>query len=178
MANGLKFQIKEQAGIGFEELKNIKQFISNYELLVGIPEEEPSNERKEVPGTVAITNAELLHIHTNGSVPNNIPARPVIEPALLNGKEKITSEMDSIIKSISGHDLSGAFTKLKKLGLRAQNMCRSWFTNPLNNWPPNSYYTRMKKLKKGSTEPKPLIDTGQLRKSITYVIKTKGGMVK
>lgn len=178
MANEFNFRIKEQAGLGFKELSTIKQFISEHELLVGIPEAEPSNKRKMVAGTVAPTNAELLHIHTNGSKPNNIPARPVIEPAISNGRDKISSSMDSIIKSIRGSDQSEAIVKLQKLGLRVQNMCRAWFTNPLNGWEPNSQATIERKLRKGSTNPRPLIDTNQLRKSITYVIKTKGGMVK
>ncbi|MBY6921870.1 hypothetical protein HYH30_19035, partial [Clostridium botulinum] len=43
---------------------------------------------------------------------------------------------------------------------------RAWFTNPSNNWAENSAETIKRK-----DSDKPLIDTGELRKSITYVIK-------
>ena len=72
-------------------------------------------------------------------------------------------------------DTDGALKKLKLAGMRAQNVCRAWFTNPKNGWPPNSPRTAARKRAKGSTDPKPLIDTGELRKSITYFIKRNTG---
>ena len=64
--------------------------------------------------------------------------------------------------------------QLKLVGMCSQNVCRAWFTNPDNGWPPNALSVYNKKLKKGSTDPKPLIDIGELRKSITYVVVKDG----
>ena len=50
--------------------------------------------------------------------------------------------------------------------MQGQNIARDWFTNPANNWAANSEDTVKKK---GSDRP--LIDTSELRKSITYVVK-------
>jgi hypothetical protein len=46
-----------------------------------------------------------------------------------------------------------------------QNIVRAWFVDPKNGWPENSPITIAAK---GSD--KPLIDTGELRKAITYVV--------
>ena len=54
----------------------------------------------------------------------------------------------------------------------AQNKVRAWFTDERNNWPPNAPSTIEKKSKNGKIKDNPLIDTGELRKSITYVVKT------
>lgn len=71
-----------------------------------------------------------------------------------------------------------AVNQLRKVGMRGQNVSRAWFVNPDNGWPPNSPSVQSAKRAKGSDDPKPLIDTGELRKSITYFVKTKGGRTK
>ena len=71
-----------------------------------------------------------------------------------------------------------AMKHLSLAGMYGQNASRSWFTNPKNNWPPNSPAVIAAKKRKGSTEPKPLIDTGDLRKSITYFVDRKGTRTK
>ena len=54
-------------------------FLKKHEVCIGIPEN--TEERKDSKGT-PVNNAELLFIHTNGSPVNNIPPRPVLEPAI------------------------------------------------------------------------------------------------
>jgi hypothetical protein len=63
--------------------------------------------------------------------------------------------------------------------VQGQNIARAWFTNPANNWAPNSDITingskpdkNGKQFIKGKGSDQPLIDTGELRKSIIYVVK-------
>ncbi len=145
-------------------------FMMENEVYVGISDETTTREKGE-----PVTNAELMFIHTNGSPVNNIPARPVIEPAIENDKDRLASMMEAALISAEKGDTDGALKKLKLAGMRAQNVCRAWFTNPKNGWPPNSPRTAARKRAKGSTDPKPLIDTGELRKSITYFIKRNTG---
>lgn len=149
-------------------------FMMENEVYVGISDETTTREKGE-----PVTNAELMFIHTNGSPINNIPARPVIEPAIEDDKDRLASMMEAAFMSAEKDDTDGALKKLKLAGMRAQNVCRAWFTNPKNGWPPNSPRTAARKRAKGSTYPKPLIDTGELRKSITYFIKRNtGGRIK
>ena len=145
-------------------------FMMGNEVYVGISDETTTREKGE-----PVTNAELMFIHTNGSPINNIPARPVIEPAIEDDKDRLASMMEGAFLSAEKGDIDGALKKLKLAGMRAQNVCRAWFTNPKNGWAPNSPRTAARKRAKGSTDPKPLIDTGELRKSITYFIKRNTG---
>jgi len=70
----------------------------------------------------------------------------------------------------SDGDEVGVMNALKRTGMDAASRVRMWFVNPKNLWAPNSPRTVKRK---GSDRP--LIDTGQLRKSITYVIRNTGG---
>ncbi len=142
--------------------KSIKE-LKKIDVLVGIPQEEAGREQND------ITNAELLYIHTNGSPANNIPPRPVVEPAIQDSKEEIgTLLKEAILKALEG-DTDGAMAGMERAGTQGENAVKGWFTNPKNNWAENAEST---KKRKGSS--KPLIDTGQLRKSITHVVKKKG----
>lgn len=143
------------------------------EVYVGIPQNK--TERKEQDEKGPVTNAELLFIHTNGSPVNNIPPRPVIEPALENDKDRLNSMMKTAAQYAMKGEKEKAVKQLKLTGMRGQNVSRAWFTSPKNNWPPNSPSVKARKRKKGSTNPRPLIDTGELRRSITYFVKLKGG---
>ena len=157
------------------DLKDSIRFLNENYVLVGIPDDTTDREDK------GVTNAELLFIHTNGSPVNNIPPRPVIEPALYDSKDVIEKMLDQASKKAISGDKAGTILILKKIGMKAQNICRGWFTNLNNNWPPNSPGTRAAKIRKfrrynktGTYDPRPLIDTGELRKSITYVLSLRG----
>ncbi len=142
--------------------KSIKE-LKKIDVLVGVPQEEAGREQN------GITNAELLYIHTNGSPANNIPPRPIVEPAIQDSKEEIgTLLKEAILKALEG-DTDGAMAGMERAGTQGENAVKGWFTNPKNNWAENAEST---KKRKGSS--KPLIDTGQLRKSITHVVKKKG----
>ena len=163
----IKLQIKN-----FVNHAKAMKFMKDNSVYVGIPQKEAS--RKEE----GVTNAELLFIHTNGSPKNNIPARPVIEPAIKNDRERLNTMMKKASKFAFEGNKQEAIRQLKLVGMRGQNVSRAWFVNPDNGWASNSPGVYRRKLAKGSTDPKPLIDTGELRKSITYVVVTKEGREK
>lgn len=110
------------------------------------------------------SEAHELYVHENGSPLWNIPPRPILEPAMENGKEQMVALMKDVANdALEGKNISPG---LEIVGMQGQNIARGWFTNPANNWAANSEETVKKK---GSDRP--LIDSGELRKSITYVIK-------
>lgn len=168
-------------------------------LLVGIPEEK--GKRKPKQGEEgSISNAQLLYIHTHGirkkpmrqemartmrvkpysqayemyiqehgSPLWHSPPRPVIEPAIENSAKDLQGLMDdAVAEGIAGNQV-GFQRKLRVVGMTAQNRVRAWFDDPKNNWEPNKPDTVKQK-----GADKPLIDTAQLRRSITYVVR-KGG---
>jgi hypothetical protein len=115
-----------------------------------------------------VTNAELLFIHTKGSMVRNIPARPVIEPAIAasGNREIISREVANASQAAMHGDVTKMMNGLKRAGIAGQNASRKWFTDSRNHWAPNSPRTI-----KNKGSDRPLIDTGALRAAITYVVK-------
>ncbi len=168
--------------------------LSNLDVLVGVP--EAKSDRKD---DVEINNAELVYIHTNGSPVNNIPPRPIIEPAIEDreNKEKITEHLGEAAQSVLDGNTKQAKEKLNEAGTSAQNAARDWFTNSKNNWPQLAEVTieararrkyKISRYKRKETKENyrqklaeyiqtgvfnPLIDTDEMRKSIIYVIRKK-----
>ena len=136
--------------------------VATMEVFVGIPEEK-AGRRAE-----GINNAQLVFIHTNGSPLKKIPKRPVIEPAIEaeDNKEAISKELKLATQAMLNSNPAEANRHLKLAGMLGQNAARAWFTDPRNNWPPNTSRTIARK---GSDMP--LIDTGAMRKAIVYVVK-------
>lgn len=163
-------------------LANLKKFITGMDeicenaVYIGVPQANSTRKGDE------ITNAELMYIHTNGSELMNIPPRPILMPAILANKEKINKKLLIAFKAYQNSKELGD-EKLEEVGIFTSDKCRRWFVDPRNGWAPNSYvtihggvvwnpvsgnYVRIKG--KGEKKNRPLIDTGALRRSITYVL--------
>lgn len=174
-------------------IKEVLDKIANLEVLVGIPEN--TSQRKED----GITNAELAFIHTHGvrtssmikemnkaieqggqtysqaynmyiqshgSPAFRIPPRPIIEPAIEANIEMISKYLKRSVRCfLEGNEEEGK-RELESAGMIAQGYARRWFTDPRNEWPPNAPSTI-----KAKGSDMPLIDTGELRKSITYIVR-------
>ncbi len=139
-----------------EAVKELKK----HEVLVGITQEKSSREGGKV------TNAELLFIHTNGSPVKGIPARPVLQPAIKNDKERVGEMLGKAVDAATSGNKEQIVPALERAGQYGENVCKAWFTNPSNGWKPNSEETI--KRKKSSRS---LIDTAEMRKSITHIVK-------
>lgn len=171
------------------------QKLTQKDVLVGIPAEKATREKSK-----DINNAELLYIHTHGvrtpamrqemqqnmdkgmtyskahqlyirehgSPAMAIPPRPVLEPSIQANKEAIGKWLGKAGQEALAGKPDKSRADLEKAGMRAANGARAWFKDPRNNWPPNSPRTIKQK---GSD--KPLIDTGEMRKAITYVVRDK-----
>lgn len=131
-------------------------------ILIGIPQEKSSRK-----GNPPITNAELAFIHSKGSPAKNIPARPFLE-SIDASKERIANQQAKIVKAALDGKKEQMKMQIEKLGILGVTIAKAWFVDPKNNWAPNRPATIQRK---GSD--KPLIDTGQLRNAITYVVRDK-----
>lgn len=121
-------------------------------------------------GKLPYSQALALYIHTFGSPLFQIPPRPIVEPAVEDkaNQRMIEGELKLAVKAALEGKQSEMSKHLRRAGMIAQNVVRAWFTNPKNHWAPNAPSTIKRK---GSSQP--LIDTGDLRKSISYVMVTK-----
>lgn len=175
---------------GAKALMQRLQKLSSQKVCVGVPAEDD-----ERPGS-DVSNSDLVYIHTHGVRPPNVraemqvninkgkkysvalqmyihehgsfayqvPPRPIIEPAIENSKEDIGELLGEAAKQAAeGNDTQKA---LGNVGQEAQQDVQDWFVNPKNGWAANSPQTVKQK-----KSDNPLIDTGALRKSITFVIR-------
>ena len=96
------------------------------------------------------------------------PARPIIEPAIEaeGNKEPIAHELALAAKAVLDGKPEEAKRHLELAGLTGQNAVKAWFDDPRNGWAANAPATIKAK---GSDHP--LIDKGEMRNSITYVVK-------
>lgn len=147
----------------FAEIQNQLADLAKKEVLVGIPAENKDRRNSD-----EVNNAALLYLHTYGSPLRQIPARPVLEPAIEDKKEIIGRWLGAAAKAALGGNAAKARDKLMRAGLIGKAAAKRWFDNPKNGWPRNSERTIRAK---GSD--KPLVDTDQMRKAITHVLRDK-----
>ena len=123
--------------------------------------------QKEINKGTRYSAALQMYLHEHGSFTHQVPARPIIEPAIEKSKEPIAELLGGAAKHAArGEDIRQT---LNDVGQYAQNKVQNYFTDPSNGWPENSSETVKKK-----RSDKPLIDTGALRQSITFVIRGDG----
>lgn len=157
---------------------------------VGIPEAENSRQEEEM------NNARLGYIHEFGSPIAHIPARPFLIPGVQNVEKETAAQLKNAADAALSGDSKLADQSLNRVGIIASNEVKRVINS---NIPPplkprtvrDRYKTRGTKHRRdneilymqlvaGGMEPGAaqsqagiisLIDTGQLRNSITYVIK-------
>jgi hypothetical protein len=149
--------------VNYKAVMDAIAFLKKHEVCIGIPEN--AAKRKDSKGT-PVNNAELLFIHTNGSPVNGIPPRPVLEPAIKRYSERVTDPIKKAVDAAVAGRKRDIMPALEMAGFEGQNVARSYFTDATNEWPPNNPETIERK---GSSRP--LIDTDEMRKSITYVVR-------
>lgn len=151
----------KKSGPGFLPVQKAIKELRQAEVLVGIPADKTPRK-----GDV-ITNASLLYIHTHGSQLQNIPARPVVEPAIEGARSMINPELAKAAAAIVDNDPKAAERALNRAGTIASNAAKRRFGSA--ELAPNAPSTIRRK--KSSA---PLIDTAALRRAVTYVVRLRG----
>lgn len=135
--------------------------VAQRDVLVGIPAGE---QRDDGP-----TNAEIGYQNEFGSPANNIPARPHLIPGVAAVQDKAVARLTQAASAAATGRMSDAERHLHAAGLIAQNSVRRTLTTAA--YRPLSERTLAERRARGRTGTKPLIDTGQYRNSITYVVR-------
>jgi hypothetical protein len=143
----------------FKQVSDRLNQLSHTDVLIGIPASE--NQRKSDP---SLNNAALMFIMERGSEPQHIPPRPVLAPSIEQNKALITPPLRSAVQ----HAMAGEPYRqdLENAGTIAANGAKRFISDPGNGLAPNSPATI-----KAKGSDKPLIDTGELRRAITWVIQ-------
>lgn len=135
--------------------------VAQRDVLVGVPAGEA---RDDGP-----SNAEIGYQNEFGSPANNIPARPHLLPGVAAVQDKVVAKLTQAADAAATGRPSDAERHLHAAGLLAQNSVRRTLTTTA--YRPLSERTLAERRARGRTGTKPLIDTGQYRRSITYVVR-------
>jgi hypothetical protein len=153
-----------------DDIKKVLAVINALEIdgvAVGVPESK--NSRKDKLG-----NAAIAYIQNNGSPKQGIPARPFMDNGIAESAEDVALELkNGALGALASGDPKRMTTAYNRAGLVAQNAIRAAITDG-DGFDALEESTLAARRARGRTGTKPLIDTGQLRRSITYVVGKRG----
>lgn len=155
------------------------------QVLVGIPDSTADRKDEGEP----LSNAEIGYIQETGSPANNIPARPFLVPGVEAAADSTAEKLGKAAGLALGGLRDQARTAMSAAGLIAQNSVRATINAGIEPALADSTLeARARRGRKGAaaelarrddgadpsmTGAKPLIDSGQLRNAITYVLRKK-----
>lgn len=161
-------------------LKRLKG-VANARVMVGIPKSTTAREGNEP------TNAEIAYINEHGSIGQGIPPRPFMSVGMKKARPEIKRHFFNAAHLATQGNKQGAMAQLEQAGMAGASAVKLAIVDgdfvPLSPYTiKNRHKQRLTKSKrKGEKDDanfgvnvKPLINTGQLLQSITYVVK-KGG---
>ncbi len=173
-----------------KQLFDCLKSLPDRDVLVGIPEQKAERDADD-----PVNNAMLGYIHENGAPEANIPARPFLVPGIRDVKDRITSCIKQAGKAaLAGDDekvtkafhaaglvaaasvkkriVSGDFQPLAEATLRARARRKGKGKGVSIAKGAQAELDSRAAGNAASTEfAKPLNDTGQMRKSVTYVLR-------
>jgi len=165
------------------------------EILVGFPEQNADREPEDshLSGPNGPTNAALGYIHDHGAPEANIPARPFMDPGIQSTRDDLAGQFRSLLEKVThvgGIPPTQVAQRLHRIGLVASVGIKNKINEGIP--PPLAESTLLKRANRGlkgrkgaqkelqnrakgeapSTQfAKPLVDTGQLRNAVNYVIR-------
>lgn len=139
-------------------------------VLVGIPEEKDAREPEPGEKSSPLGNAAIGYIMENGAPEANIPARPFLHPGVDSVRGDISGRFARTAKAALSGQAVDIDRTLNQVGLVAVNAVRAKIqSGPFEPLKPATLAARRRR---GRTGTRPLLDTGQLRNSINYIIRS------
>lgn len=159
-----KIGLNVQKDIAKRIVSDIKK-LTKTDVLVGIPAAGGSRED-------GMNNAALGYMHETGDPEHNLPARPFLVPGVDAAKDEVAKRFAKAADAAIDGRQDVVTRQLRSSGLIAENSVKSAITN--GEFTPLSDRTLTARKARGRSGDKPLIDTGQLRRSVTHIIHKKG----
>lgn len=179
----ISFQVLQDASAAFMQALEKMQA---KEVLAGFPQEEPGREDAE-GNPVPITNAALGYIHNFGSPEQNIPARPFMVEGIEAKRVPIVDGMFAAGKAALDGNSQLVDQALNAVGLIAKTGIQGKINDgPFEPLAESTLKARARRGREGAQEEldrrdageapgvelaRPLVDTGQLRNAVEYVIR-------
>jgi len=196
--NGVKI-LKHKGAL--EDLVEALGALTETQVLVGFPDDTSDREASGVEDK-DLTNAQLGYIHDNGAPEARIPQREFMRPGIEAVQDDIANLLGKTAQAtLRGGGLAAVNAGLTQVGFKAANSIKRTINAGVP--PPLSERTLRERLKKGrkngggarkgaaqeldrrwdgqlpSVEfAKPLVDTGQMRNAVTFVLRDRKGKDK
>ena len=159
----MALRVKDNADIN-RIIESVKALSEN-KVLVGFPDTTAG--RNDGP----ITNASIAYVQNFGSPKQNIPAREFMESGLLSARDDLVDRLKIAADYAMKGNKEATIKSLHKVGLVAQAAIRNKITT--GPFLPLSPITLAARRARGRKGIKPLLDTGQLRRAVNYVLRGK-----
>lgn len=166
--------------------------LAKKDVLVGIPDSAP--ERTDTP----MTNAQIGYVMETGSPAHNVPARPFLVPGVADVQDQCADRLGKAADAALAGNQAGAERQMSSAGMIASQSAKKKIgSNIPPALSPETIRNRNKSRQTQSMRPAekaylnavdsgtdpaqaqteagiiPLINTGSLRNSITYVVRDK-----
>ncbi|MFG0231753.1 hypothetical protein [Achromobacter sp. 413638] len=146
-------------------LASINELVKK-QVLVGVPDSAPDREAGP------LSNAQIGYILEHGSPANNLPPRPHLLPGVQDARPKVEPELKAGCDAALDGDVEQVDQRLNRAGLVAASAVKAKINS--NIQPALAERTLEDRRRRGVTRENTLVDTGQYRNSITYVVRKKG----
>ncbi len=136
------------------------------QVLVGFPADTTMR-----AGDGSATNAMIAYVHDKGSPARNIPQREFMRTGLLAGQAKIEKHLAGGARAALAGDLEAVEKSFEAVGMVATNAIKAKLRS--GPFAPLSEKTLAARRRRGRTGDKPLNDTGQLTRAVTFVTRAR-----
>lgn len=132
--------------------------------MVGIPEDDSTRKDGDT-----ITNAALLYIHENGAAEVGIPARPTMRPGIKNAMPEIERRLKLAGQAALDGKPQSVRNQMAAAGQAGASSVKRMINS--NVGPPLKPSTLAARKRRGVKRTNTLVDTGQMRNAVTYVVR-------
>jgi hypothetical protein len=185
---GVEIRTKED----FERVIENARLILDVEILVGVPRETADRPKGlDEQDDEAINNAVLAYIHDQGAPEAHIPQREFMRPGVESVREEAVRKLGVAMRVALRGDAVKAEMAMLQVGLVVQSGILNFIDAGIP--PPLADLTLMKRIARGrghkgslremdrrrsglapsTVYAKPLIDSGEMRKSIKFVLRSR-----
>lgn len=160
---------------GTAAMKAALKALTQDRVLVGIPSEKAFRDPEPDDPHPELNNAEIGYLNEFGAPEANIPARPHLVPGVAKATKEAVPKIyaDAATKALDGN-LSAVKDAHGKVGFTATSSVKNLIADGID--PALADSTIAKRKARGRTGTTPLLDTGQYRRNIDFVIRPAGGV--
>lgn len=138
--------------------------LANLRVMVGIPDDRTERRDGE-----AISNAALLYVHENGAPEVGIPARPTLKPGVRDARVEIERRLRLAGTAALEGKPSSVRAQFAAAGQAGASAVKAKINS--NVGPPLAASTLAARKRRGLKRTNTLVDTGQMRNAVTYVVR-------